>query len=327
MATRRVLAALAAVALLAVMVVWLAGRGRDGGAGAAATLPKAALMDTFEGRPALAGATDRVAGRLVVRETGPLRQKLTFEMSNRGDGSRITAFDESHTQQLHVIAVSSDLSQFVHEHVEKAARDGTLIADVTFPTAGLYHVYADVTPRGIGQQVLRFDVPVGGEGSGDTDQAGALSLSPHEVSAGPYTVRIDPSALRAGQSGEMRLSILRNGQPASDLAPYLGAGAHAVLVAADDLSFVHVHPDAHGDDAEAGGHAHSSTDRHGQRGMDHSGHGAHGAKRGDAVATGSVSAEMALHVEPPRPGRYAMWVEFSGGSEVRRASFVIDVPN
>lgn len=288
---------------------------------------EAASMETVEGRPALAGAADRVAGMLQVRETGPLRQDLTFEMTNRGDGSRITAFGESHTQQLHVIAVSSDLSQFVHEHVEKADRDGTLSADVTFPSAGLYHVYADVTPQGIGQQVLRFDVPVGDKGSGAPDRAGALPLSPNAVSAGPYTVRIDPSALRAGQSGEMRLSILRNGQPASDLAPYLGAGAHVVLVAADDLSYVHVHPDAHGDDAEAGEHAHTSTDSHAQRGMDHSDHGAHGTEHGKAAVRGRVSPEMALHVEPPRPGRYAMWVEFSGGGEVRRARFVIDVPN
>jgi hypothetical protein len=126
---------------------------------------EAASSETLEGRPALAGAADSVTGTLQVRETGPLRQELRFAISNREDGGRITAFDDSHTQQLHVIAVSSDLSHFVHEHVKSADRQGYLTADVTFPTAGLYHIYADVTPQGIGQQVIRFDVPVGAESS------------------------------------------------------------------------------------------------------------------------------------------------------------------
>jgi hypothetical protein len=125
----------------------------------------------------------------------------------------------------------------------------------------------------------------------------------------------------------MRLSILRDGQPASDLEPYLGAGAHVVLVAAEDLSYVHVHPDARRNDAGSGSPAGSGAAGHAQHGSDHSGHGAHGAGHGDAAAVGSVSPEMALHVEPPRSGRYAMWVEFSGDGEVRRARFVIDIPN
>lgn len=282
--------------------------------------PETSSPQASQGSPALAGAADRVAGALRVNETAPLRRELTFEITDRSDGSRITSFDESHTQQLHVIAVSDDLRQFVHEHVKSAGRDGRLTADVTFPSAGLYHIYADVTPRGIGQQVLRFQVPVGAEANRAADRTASLSPTPNEVSAGPYTVRINPTKLRAGQSSELSLSILRNGQSATDLRPYLGAAAHVVFVAAEDLSYVHVHPDAHGDAPAGTGHTKAGSGGDEHAGM---GHGAHG---GAAEPSAVTPSQMTLHVQPPRAGRYAMWVEFSGDGEVRRAPFVIDVP-
>lgn len=287
---------------------------------AAGCTPEASSPQALQGSPALAGAPDRVAGALQVKETAPLQRELTFEITDRGNGDRITSFDESHTQQLHVIAVSDDLRQFVHEHVKSAGRDGRLNADVTFPSAGLYHVYADVMPRGVGQQVLRFEVPVGVDARKSAGRAASLSPTPNEVSTGPYTVRIDPSKLRAGQSSEMSLSILRNGQPATDLNSYLGAAAHVVFVAAEDLSYVHVHPDAHGGTPAGAGHVHAGSggDKHAAMG-----HGAHGGAAQPSTATPS---QMTLHVQPPRAGRYAMWVEFNGGGEVRRAPFVIDVP-
>lgn len=40
----------------------------------------------------------------------------------------------------------------------------------------------------------------------------------------------------------------------------------------------------------------------------------------------AIAPEMTLHVKPPAPGRYALWIEFNGGGQLYRAPFVIDVP-
>lgn len=177
---------------------------------------------------------------------------------------------------------------------------------------GLYHVYVyvyvDVTLQGIGQQVLRFDVPVGDDATPVADRAAGLGPIPNEVSAGPYTVRVDPSALRAVQFGAMSLAIMRDGEPAADLQPYLGAGAHVVLVAAEDLFYFHVHPDAHDGEMAAGGHNHGAAAGHDHHAIVQAGHDTHGSHGGhdEALAVEAIAPEMTLHVEPPPPGRYAM---------------------
>ena len=72
------------------------------------------------GVPALAGATARVTGALSVRETGPLGREFEITMSDLATGTPLIDFEEELTQELHVIAVDSALSTFVHEHAEEA---------------------------------------------------------------------------------------------------------------------------------------------------------------------------------------------------------------
>lgn len=105
----------------------------------------------------------------------------------------------------------------------------------------------------------------------------------------------------------MTLAILKDGKPATDLAPYLGVPAHAVFLGAEDLAYVHAHATA-ADQAEAG------------HGGGHGGHGSH------AGAKAAVPAELMLHATPPRPGRYALWVQFMGGGQVRTVPLALTVP-
>lgn len=39
----------------------------------------------------------------------------------------------------------------------------------------------------------------------------------------------------------LTLHLLHDGRPAADVTPFLGVAAHAVLIDAPDLSYVHVH--------------------------------------------------------------------------------------
>jgi len=262
-----------------------------------AALAQTPLKSVF----ALPGVHEKVSAELVVRESGPLTRELLIAFTDKATGRPITEFEEELTQQLHVLATDSDFTSFVHEHGGKPGPDGRFSVVMRFPKPGTYHVYADAMPKGLGQQVVRFEVPVGSSAFA----AAPAHMSANAVSAadGPYSVKLDASALRAGRESMMTLTVLKNGKPATDLGLYLGVPAHAVFVNTADLGYVHAHAMA----ADSG----------------KSGHGAHASH---GALTAAASAKMMLHATPPRAGRYALWIQFKGGNQVRTVPFVVDVP-
>jgi len=160
-------------------------------------------------------------------------------------------------------------------------------------------------------------------------------------------VELDATHLRAGKEGVMALRVTRNGQPATDLAPYLGVAAHVVLIGADDLAYVHAHAladDSMHEEMDHGGHAvegmdHSTGhDSHHMAeepmpAMEHDGHlGGHAHGAGDDAhqaimgVPGTVPAELSVYVTPPAPGEYGLWIEFVGEDQVVTVPFRIEVP-
>ena len=264
---------------------------------------------SLTGTPALPGETAQVSGVLDVQETGPLTRRLELVMSSAETGAPITEFDEELTQELHVISVDSAFSTFIHEHAEQSGPDGRFHVDVRFPKPGLYHVYADAAPSGLGQQVLRFDLQVESaqdQPAGPTPSA-IQTADVLSAPAGPYTVEVDVSDLEAGQESLLELRVSKDGRPADDLEPYLGVPAHAVFIAADDLAYVHAHATAPDPAPQAVSHQHG-----------HGGHGSHGNQEPGA-------SPLAVHVTPPAPGTYGLWIQFMGGGEVQTAPFVVSV--
>jgi hypothetical protein len=183
------------------------------------------------------------------------------------------------------------------------------------PRPGRYHVYADATPAGLGQQVMRFDLDAGG-------QPGAALPPPSgfEGADGAYAARFDPFELRAGQESELSLHISRNGTPARDVTPFLGVAAHAVFIDAADLTYVHVHA------APAEAHMHmpgmkgEKTPPMKSIGMDDM------DMSHPALAPGArVPPDLALHVLAPKAGAYRLWVQFTAGGQVRTVPFAVDV--
>jgi len=267
-----------------------------------AAQPSFAAEAPLKGAFALPGITEKVTAKLIVRETGPLTRELAILFTDKATGQPVTEFDAELAHELHLLATDSSFSTFVHEHPEQAGPDGRFRIEVHFPKAGLYHVYADVMPKGLGQQVVRFDVPVDVE-TDPVAQPSSLVVAA-EGSDGPYSIELDASALRAGTENMIALTILKDGRPAADLGPYLGVAAHAVFVSMEDLGYVHAHAMA--------AHAH---DAHG-----HDAHGPH------ADPGAAIPARLMLHAAPPRAGRYALWIQFMGGGQVRTVPFVVTVP-
>jgi len=151
------------------------------------------------------------------------------------DGSAATAFDESHDQDLHLIAVRRDLTGFQHVHPAQAA-DGTWTTTLAL-TPGTWRLFADFVPSADGEnRTLGADLAVPG-------QYDPAPLPPESRTAevDGYTVTLDGD-LVPGEESELTLTVARSGRPVTDLQPYLAAYGHLVVLRDGDLAYLHVHP-------------------------------------------------------------------------------------
>ena len=151
------------------------------------------------------------------------------------DGSAVTAFDESHDEDLHLIAVRRDLTGFQHVHPALAS-DGTWTTPLAL-TPGTWRLFADFVPAADGEnRTLGADLAV----PGPYDPA-PLPTESRTVEVDGYTVTLDGD-LVAGEESELTLSVSRDGRPVTDLQPYLAAYGHLVVLRDGDLAYLHVHP-------------------------------------------------------------------------------------
>ncbi|SDO37372.1 hypothetical protein [Geodermatophilus sp. DSM 45219] len=151
------------------------------------------------------------------------------------DGQALTDYDTSHDEDLHLIAVRRDLTGFQHVHPELGP-DETWTTPLEL-TPGAWRLFADFDPAGAGEALtLGADVPVAGQ---YTPQPLPEPSRTAEVDG--YTVTLD-GELVPGSESELTLSVSRNGEPVTDLQPYLAAYGHLVALRDGDLAYLHVHP-------------------------------------------------------------------------------------
>jgi len=263
----------------------------------------APIVGTFAG----SGGTLKAHGYLLdAGGPDPLERRLAIWLTPVAGGAPIRRYDVDMTKLLHLIVVSDDFTTFAHLHPVLGG-DGRFALTHRFPRAALYHLYADGEPSGLGQQVFRFDLAVGGGTS-----AAARELPPPTASAtvGPYVVRLATTTVRSGHDTPIAVHVRERGAPARDLHPYLGALAHAVLLSVRDLAYVHVHP------MPAGGMNEMSFD-------DMPGMSMETMEMKPLPDTAVTAPDMVLHVRLPRAGRYALWFQFRGADALEVARFTI----
>ncbi|MDE3105206.1 MAG: hypothetical protein KGK08_08510 [Acidobacteriota bacterium] len=229
-----------------------------------------------------------------------LRQHLDLWMTQPNSTQAIRNYTVEMTKKLHVVLVKSDFSVFLHIHPTLGAT-GHFTIDQQFPSPGLYYVYADGLPNDMDHQVFRFNLAI------SSSQLLTPQVAPtgREVNVGPYTVDLSQVRLSAGGMDMIDVRILKGDKPATDLHPYLGAGAHAVFLNARDLTYVHVHPMLMDQPMPA---------------MSGSGPMRMGPELPEnATLTGS----MMLHISVHEPGTYKMWFQFRGGNQLYVAPFVL----
>ncbi len=199
---------------------------------------------------------------------------------------------------MHLIVVRKDLGIFQHIHPQPTGAPGEFAVDTAFETAGSYVLYAEFTRAG-GQDIVQRDELTVGQPSGGSSLV--LKRAPAVAAPDGRVALETPDTVRARAETRFvfHLEDPRTGQPRRDLATYLGAAAHVVVLDSQAGSFAHTH-----------GEAPSARPAHGAA----------------TAATGPYGPEIEFHHTFPRPGLYKIWGQFqTPDGRVITADFVIDV--
>ncbi|MGY1763641.1 hypothetical protein ACI79G_24900 [Geodermatophilus sp. SYSU D00779] len=197
------------------------------------------------------------------------------------DGQPVTAYDESHDEDLHLIAVRRDLTGFQHVHPDLAP-DGTWSTPLDL-TPGSWRLFADFDPAG-DDPALTLGTDVAVAGNHDPQPLPEPSTTA-EVDG--YTVTLD-GQLVPGRESQLTLSVSRDGQPVTDLQPYLAAYGHLVALRDGDLAYLHVHP---------------------------------AGEPGDGVT--QPGPDVTFYATAPSAGEYRLFLDFQHGGVVRTAEFTV----
>lgn len=156
------------------------------------------------------------------------------------DGEPVTDYEEAHEKELHLIAVRRDFTGFQHVHPRRD-REGIWSVPLDL-RPGQWRLFADFTPAGSEGLTLGTDLQV----PGNVDTAPKTPQT-RTAQVGDYTVTV-VGTLMPGADAELTLSVSKDGEPVTDLQPYLGAYGHLVALREGDLAYLHVHPDGAPDD-------------------------------------------------------------------------------
>jgi hypothetical protein len=235
-------------------------------------------------------AVNSVPAGLQVAQDGYRLLPVTTALSTSGprpfafrilgpDGAAVTRYTTSHDKDLHLIVVRRDLAGFQHVHPTLGA-DGTWSIPLAVPAPGQYRVFADFQPAGHTGLTLGVDVPAPGD------------YSPRPLPAPSRTSTVDgyqvtlAGDLIPGGSSKLTLSVRKDGEPVTDLQPYLGAYGHLVALRDGDLAYLHVHPDGTPGDGRT-----------------------------------PAGPEVTFYAEVPSAGGYRLYLDFQHAGVVRTAEF------
>lgn len=198
------------------------------------------------------------------------------------DGHAVTEYTDLHDRELHLIVAQRELTGFWHVHPVRDA-DGTWSVRLNLPEAGAYRVFTDIAPHALGKTItLGADLAVAGTyDPRPTPEPARISV------VDGYEVVLDGDLI-PGEGRLLTLTVSKNGEPVTDLQPYLAAFGHLVVLRAGDLAYVHVHPNGTPD---------------------------------DGVTT--PGPEITFHTGIPGPGMYRLFLDFKHADTVRTAAFTL----
>jgi hypothetical protein len=155
---------------------------------------------------------------------------VTFQVQDAA-GRAVTSYDEVHEKELHLIVLGTrSLTDFQHVHPTRAP-DGTWTVQLRLAPGTSYRLYADGSTHG-----ADFLATADAFTTGDHPPTGPVPAPATTDDVGEFVVELDQT------DGAASLRVTRDGSPVA-LEPYLGALGHLVVIRADDLGYLHVHPE------------------------------------------------------------------------------------
>jgi hypothetical protein len=224
--------------------------------------------------------------------------RLRFMVYNPKTGEPVKQFQVMHDKLFHLFVVSQDLSEFQHIHPSLES-DGTFTIETVLPRAGQYKIYSDFYPADGTPQVLQQNLMTAGYKS---DLAASQArLTPDAsltkvVDGMKIELKLEPSQIISGQPAALKYHITdaKTGEPVRDLAPYLGAWGHTLILSEDQADYVHSHPE-------------ETVPGPGDRSK---------LKGGPDVTFGALL---------PHAGNYRIWTQFLRGETLTTVSFTVKV--
>jgi len=214
---------------------------------------------------------------------------------------------------IHVVIVSEDETVFEHIHpddvhplTQQEIDTSTFTVGYTFPKSGTYLISVDYA-HGLALESKQFKVEVAG--------LPTQASQPQEYASvgnfGGYQVLLDYGEPFAGEVTTIRYTITKDGQPVTDLVPYLSAAMHVSVVKNDLSAFLHIHGEVH----PPGQPLPPIIVKNGQ--VLHS--------MAMMMTPDHFSSPVEAHLIFPSAGLYTIWGEFKVGDQVIPTSFTVKV--
>ncbi len=232
--------------------------------------------------PAAEGAETTTAKLTAGNIQAGAETKLAIDIKAKS-GQAIDKFETFQTKKMHLIIVSDDLQTFSHVH-PTYQQQGRFEVQANFPQGGNYTLISDYKPESQAEQVSLMQVKVAGKPA----SAPKLDFTKAK-SIGDTKVQLTTDNLKAGKETMLVFKMQQaNGQPVSDLQPYLGERGHLVIMKSSDpltrADYIHAHAVQHG----TGGEVHFMTTF-------------------------------------PKAGKYKMWGQFNRSGKIVTADFWVNV--
>jgi hypothetical protein len=197
----------------------------------------------------------------------------------------VTRFTRVHERFFHLFVISRDLGYFEHLHPLPQS-DGSFLLGQPIPP-GEYMLIADFLPDRATPQMVQRALIAPGRSARPRLATPAADPARRVVRDG-LAVTLEVRELAVGKEAPMTFTVTdaADGTPVTDLAPYLGAPAHMLIVKGDLSDAIHAHP--------------------------------------EELRTGGPT--VSFHPLMPAAGDYKLWIQFQREGKVTTFPFWLQVP-
>jgi hypothetical protein len=168
--------------------------------------------------------------------------KMLMKLTKTADGAPVASDDIkiAHTRRIHLLVIDPTLSDYHHIHPQPTGNSGEWAFDFTPKMDSSYRMWTDVIPTDTNkQEYIKSDI---GSTSITSHRVDKTTSALAKIDNYSYSMNFD-KPLTVGQASMGKVVVTnKDGKPATNLEPVMGAFAHIVAFSEDGNSILHIHP-------------------------------------------------------------------------------------